>query len=202
MSSAGRRLTPERRRSQLLDVGAEMFGAHSYEDVLMEDVAARAGVSRGLMYRYFPGKRDFFAAIFQRDSDRLLEASRIDPGLPLPGQVLAGLDAHLDYFLAHKHNILTANRGALAGDPMVQAIISDELATLRDRMLGASGQQGHPRQVVSMALHGWLAFVRAVCVEWLQRPELSREDVRALCFDALNGVLAAHVDLGEPAAPG
>jgi AcrR family transcriptional regulator len=190
-----RRLAPGDRRDQLLDVGAELFTVHSYEDVLMEDVAARAGVSRGLMYHYFPNKRLFFAAIFRRDSERLLAAGEIETDLPLADQVLAGLDAHLDYFAAHKQNILTANRGALAGDPTVQAIISDQLATLRDRMLDKLGHRGHARQVTSVALDGWLAFVRAVCVEWLERAELSRHEVRDLCFRTLAGIFAEDVDL-------
>jgi AcrR family transcriptional regulator len=194
-------LTPEQRRSQLLEVGAEMFVEHPYEDVLMEDVAQRAGVSRGLMYHYFPGKREFFAAIFKRDSDRLVAASEFDANLPLADQVLAALDAHLDYFTAHKHNILTANRGALAGDPTIQAIISDQLATLRTRMLDTLGQHGHARQLVSVALDGWMAFVRAVCVEWLQRAELSRDEVRELCFRTLRDILAAQVELDQPVRP-
>jgi AcrR family transcriptional regulator len=194
-------LTPEQRRSQLLEVGAEMFVEHPYEDVLMEDVAQRAGVSRGLMYHYFPGKREFFAAIFKRDSDRLVAASEFDANLPLADQMLAALDAHLDYFAAHKHNILTANRGALAGDPTIQAIISDQLATLRTRMLDTLGQHGHARQLVSVALDGWMAFVRAVCVEWLQRAELSRDEVRELCFRTLRDILAAQVELDQPVRP-
>jgi AcrR family transcriptional regulator len=163
MPAPGRRLTPDQRRHELVDVGAEMFARQPYEDVLMEDVATRAGVSRALMYHYFPAKRDFFAAIFKRDSERLLAASEIDPGLPMGEQVLAGLNAHLDYFEAHKYNILTANRGALAGDPLVQAIISDELATLHNRILDATGLHGHdfswPRWRCTA---GWLSFVRSV----------------------------------------
>jgi AcrR family transcriptional regulator len=190
-------LTPEKRREELLDMGAEMFTDRPYEDVLMEDVAGRAGVSRGLMYHYFPSKREFFAAIFKRDSDRLLAASEVDLGLPLSVQVLAGLDAHLDYFAAHKQNIMTANRGALAGDPTVQAIISDQLATLRDRMLDHLGPQGHGRQLTSVALDGWLAFVRAVCLEWLEHTALSREEVRDLCFRTLAGIFSEQVELAS-----
>jgi AcrR family transcriptional regulator len=193
-------MTPRQRRDQLLDVGAVMFTECPYEDVLMEDIAAQAGVSRALVYRYFPGKRDLFAAIFQRDSERLLAASEIDAGLSLAEQVLAGLDAHLDYFVAHKHNILTANRGALAGDPTVQAIITSELATLRNRMLDAIGERGHARKVASVALHGWLAFVRAVCVDWLQNPELSRAEVRELCFRTLAGLFAGHLPAEAPSS--
>jgi AcrR family transcriptional regulator len=194
-----RRLTPEQRRSQLLEVGAAMFAARPYEEVRMEDVAAQAGVSRALMYRYFPAKRDFFAAIFKADSERLLAASEFDTGVPVAEQVVAGLNAHLDYFSAHRHNILTANRGALAGDPAVQAIISDQLVIIRNRMLDLMGQGGHSRQVASAALDGWLAFVRAVCVAWLQDGQLSRSEVLGLCLRALGGILADRIDLDNAA---
>jgi AcrR family transcriptional regulator len=193
-------LSPEKRRQELLDVGAELFIDLPYEEVLMEDVALRAGVSRGLMYHYFPSKSAFFAAVFKRDSDRLLEVSTVDAGLPLADQVRAGLDAHLDYFAAHKKNILTANRGALSGDPTVQAIISDQLATLRDRMLQNLGHRGHARVVSAVALDGWLAFVRAVCVEWLEGADLSRDEVRALCFRTLAGIFVQDVDLASTGA--
>ena len=166
----------------------------------MEDVAARAGVSRALVYHYFASKRDLFAAIFARDSERLLAASTIDTALPLAEQVLAGLEAHLDYFTTHRRNILTVNRGALAGDPTLQAIVSDELATLRNRVLDATGTAGHARQLVSLAVHGWLAFVRAVCVEWLERDEATRDEVRDLCVRALNDLLAAQIDPQPPPA--
>ncbi|MEV4807311.1 TetR/AcrR family transcriptional regulator [Nonomuraea sp. NPDC049421] len=189
-----RRLTPHERRSQLLDIGAEMFAHHSYEEVHMESIAARGGVSRGLLYRYFPTKRDLFAAIFERDSKRLLASSPIDPTLPMAEQVKAGLDAHLDYFATHRNNILTANRGALAGDPTVQQIISDELATLRTRLLDALGGHGRNRHVTSVALHGWLAFVRAVCVEWLEGSPLSRDEIRELCIRNLASLFPEHLD--------
>jgi AcrR family transcriptional regulator len=200
VGEARRRLAPEARREELLDVGAEMFTDLAYEDVLMEEVAVRAGVSRGLMYHYFPSKREFFAAIFKRDSERLLAASDIDPALPLADQVLAGLDAHLDYFAAHKQNILTANRGALSGDPTVQAIISDQLATLRDRMLDRLGRDGSSRALALVALDGWLAFVRAVCVAWAEGTSLTRDAVRDLCFRTLTGIFIDEIDLtaGEP----
>ena len=57
------------------------------------------------------------------------------------------------------------------------------------------GQGGHPRQVASAAFDGWLAFVRAVCVDWLQADQLSRNEVLDLCLRALGGILTDRIDL-------
>jgi AcrR family transcriptional regulator len=51
------RLKPQLRREQLLDAGAAMFAEKPYGDVMIQDIAAVAGVSRALMYHYFPTKR-------------------------------------------------------------------------------------------------------------------------------------------------
>jgi len=194
-----RRLAPDARRDELLDCGAAEFATRPYEEVLMADIADRAGVSRGLVYRYFPTKRDLFAGIYQRASDRLLEASTIRPEIPLAEQVVAGLEAHLDFFVANARTVVEANRGALAGDPVIQGIIDAELAVLRQRILDAASLRGHARAVASTALHGWLAFVRVVCVDWLTDKTLSRREVREMCQRALVSALGKGIDLdGAP----
>ncbi|SHF38500.1 TetR/AcrR family transcriptional regulator [Streptoalloteichus hindustanus] len=183
-----RRLTPEQRRGELLDVGAEMFATRPYDDVLMEEVAERAGVSRANLYRYFASKRDLFAAIYRRAADDLLAATRIDSAGSLVDQVSAGLDAHIDYFVANRRTVLSANR-ELAGDPAIQAIIADELTQLRRRVLDASDPDGLQREVMSATLHAWLVFVRAICVEWLAHETFSRAQLRDICVGALLGAL-------------
>jgi AcrR family transcriptional regulator len=198
-SSVGRRLAPEARREQIVDVGAERFAALPYERVRMADVAAQARISRALVYRYFPTKRDLFAAVYERASERLLAASELVPDLPLAEQVLSGLDAHFDFFVENARTVLVANRGELAGDPLIEGIASRELAELRRRMLDAGGLRGHARARASIALSGWLAFVRAVCVEWLADPGrvLSREEVRDMCLSALLSTLASETATPE-----
>lgn len=52
-----RRLSTEERREQLLSVGARLFSESPYDEVWIEQVAEIAGVSRGLLYHYFPTKR-------------------------------------------------------------------------------------------------------------------------------------------------
>lgn len=199
-SSVGRRLAPQARRDQILDVGAQQFAARPYEQVHMADVAAVAGISRALVYRYFPTKRDLFAAVYRRASERLLAASELVPGVTLIEQILAGLDAHFEFFVENARTVLVANRGALAGDPAIEGIISEELAELRKLMLDAGGLGGTVRVRASIALSGWLAFVRSVCVEWLADPEqtLAREDVRAMCLNALLSVLEIGPTTSKP----
>ncbi|MEP6649618.1 MAG: TetR/AcrR family transcriptional regulator [Lapillicoccus sp.] len=185
-----RRLTPTARHEELLDVATELFASHGYDDVTMEAVAARAAVSRALLYRYFPSKRDLFAGVYQAAADRLLEITTLVPDLPLEPQIVAGLDAHIDYFVANRSAVLTANR-TLAGDPIIQAIISDELAVLRERVLATQPLDGPARQAMSAVLMSWLTFVRVLCVDWLAAPAFSRTVLRDVCVGALLGSLAA-----------
>lgn len=184
-----RRLVPDERRNQLLDIGAHEFAARPYDEVRMADVASLAGVSRALVYRYFSTKRDLFAAIYQRASDRLLTSAEFTDDVPIADQVITALDAHIDFFVANARTVLVANQGQLAGDPAIQGIISEELSVIRQRMLDAIGLQGHQRAVASAALAGWLSFVRTVCVGWLAHQAFSRDELRDMCLRTLASAL-------------
>ncbi|MFI7120769.1 TetR/AcrR family transcriptional regulator [Amycolatopsis sp. NPDC049868] len=188
------RLAPAERRDQLLDAGARLFAAKAYDEVFMEEVAERAGISRALLYRHFPGKRDLFAAVYRQAADRLLAETELDPDVPVLEQVTVGLDAHIDYFVANRNTVLAANR-TLAGDPMIQAVIDDELAVLRRRLLDAAGLEDDLRGPVSAVLLSWLVFVRALCVDWLVNQAFSRAVLRDMCVGALTGALGAVMDL-------
>lgn len=173
-----------------------MFAEKPYEDVLMEDIADRAGVTRALMYHYFSNKRDFYATIFRRASDRLLATTEIDEDRTLPEQLLAGLDAHIQYFVDHPREALTVNRGALSGDPAIQTIIAEEQSMVGSRILDKLGVEGHDRDRAAVAVQGWLVFVRTVCVEWLQSQTLSRDEVTQMCVRAFVGALG--LDIAAP----
>ncbi|MFE2328171.1 TetR/AcrR family transcriptional regulator [Streptomyces sp. NPDC059385] len=183
------RLTPVERRARLLAVGAQLFAQHPYEDVLMEDVAERAGVSRALLYRHFAGKQDLFAAVFRQASDRLLEQVPLDRPGDLLQQLVEGLDVHLDYFVAHRNTVLAANR-VLAGDPVVQTIIDGELDALRTRLLGVLPlADDSVREAVAAVLKSWLVFVRVLCLDWLTTETCTRTELRDTCVGALLGAL-------------
>ncbi|MFD8259033.1 TetR/AcrR family transcriptional regulator [Streptomyces griseoluteus] len=192
---ARRRLSTEERREQLLSVGARLFSESPYDDVWIERVAEIAGVSRGLLYHYFPTKRDFFAAVVERESERMLRMTAAVPGVPVREQLGAGLDAYLGYVEAHAHGFRAFHRADAAGDQAVRRVYQRALAAQERQILAALAAdpefgpafEGSPQ--ARLAVRGWLAFTTAVCLEWLREGEPGRDQVRELCARALLGAI-------------
>ena len=63
----------EHRPSELLDAAAEVFVARGYAAARLDDVAARAGVSKGTLYLYYAGKEDLFKAVVRLKVVPLIE---------------------------------------------------------------------------------------------------------------------------------
>ncbi|MER5532796.1 TetR/AcrR family transcriptional regulator [Streptomyces mirabilis] len=191
-----RRLSTEERREQLLSVGARLFSESPYDEVWIEQVAEIAGVSRGLLYHYFPTKRDFFAAVVERESERMLRLTAAVPGTPVREQLSAGLDTFLAYVEAHAHGFRAFHRADAAGDQAVRKVYQRALAAQEQQILAAldadpdvpGGIEDRPE--LRIAVRGWLAFTTAVCLEWLRGAELTREQLRDLCARALLGAIA------------
>ncbi|WP_320778019.1 TetR/AcrR family transcriptional regulator [Streptomyces sp. CRN 30] len=190
-----RRLSTAERREQLLSVGARLFSESPYDEVWIERVAEIAGVSRGLLYHYFPTKRDFFAAVVGRESERMLRMTAAVPGVPVREQLTAGLDAYLGYVEAHAHGYRAFHRADAAGDQEVRRVYRRALAAQQRQILAALaadpgfGPEFAERPDVRLAVRGWLAFATAVCLEWLREAEPARDEVRDLCARALLGAI-------------
>lgn len=151
-----------------------MFAEKPYEQIFVEDIAARAGASRALLYHYFPSKRDLYVAIFKRASSRLLARANPDPQLPLAEQLANGLGAHIQYFADHPFEAIAINRGALSDDPAILAVMTGELNVVGRRLVDKLVTEGHCRDFTEIAIEGWLAFVRAACVRWIESREITR----------------------------
>ncbi|WP_371664202.1 TetR/AcrR family transcriptional regulator [Streptomyces sp. NBC_00280] len=191
-----RRLSTGERREQLLSVGARLFSESPYDDVWIEQVAEIAEVSRGLLYHYFPTKRDFFAAVVERESERMLRMTATVPGVPAREQLDANLDAFLAYVEEHAHGYRAFHRADASGDQAVRKVYQRALAAQERQILAALaadpefGRLSEERPDLRLAVRGWLAFTTAVCLEWLRGSDLSRQQVRDLCARSLLGTLA------------
>ena len=182
------RLTTEQRRAQLLEIGAEVFARQPYEKVSIEDVAERARVSHGLLYRYFPSKRAFFAAIVEAQGVNLLRASSPDPDLAPLEQIRAGLDAYIDqavrspaaYRMAHQASATEDNVGSMR---------LARITIQRDRILSSLGALIPVDGEIQLAVNGWLGFVQTAIIDWIDNPVISRQQLHELCIRALSAAV-------------
>lgn len=89
------RMPRTQRRAQLLAIGEELFAARGYHHISMDDIAARAGVGKPVLYRHFPSKLDLYLAVVDGQGDRLVRAvhATLDPYRAPRTAVPAGGDA-------------------------------------------------------------------------------------------------------------
>jgi AcrR family transcriptional regulator len=183
------RLEPQERSQQLLDTAVALFAEQPYADVEMKDIAAHAGVHRATLYHYFPSKRDLYVAIFKRASNRFMARTNPDPQLSLAEHVATALEAHIQSVVDHPFEAVTINRGALSDDPAIQAIVAEELNVVGQRLINQLVAKGCLRETTEIAVEGWLAFVRAACVKWIQSQNISRPDLTEMCLGAFDCAL-------------
>ena len=104
------RLTPDQRRSQLLDLGVRLLATRSLDELSIDVLAEEAGISRGLLYHYFGNKHAFHEAVVRRAADDLI-AQTAPPaeGEPLE-RLLASVTAYVDYVVANHEGYLSLVR--------------------------------------------------------------------------------------------
>lgn len=184
------RLSREARQDQLLDLGTQLFADRSYEDVHIEELSEVAGVSKGLLYHYFPNKRAFFAAMVKRESSRMADVTATDPEASAMDQLRSGVEAYLDYCRANRMGVKAMFRGAASADAEVQAILDQDISTQAKRILAAIGP-GEPSEALKLAVRGWVHMLHAMSLDWLDAENISRDEVRDLAVTILVTTLKA-----------
>ncbi len=194
------RFTVDERRAQLLALGLRLFSERAYDEVSIDDIAHAAGVSKGLLYHYFGGKRAFYVACVENAADELVERTQTDPALPEPQRALAGLEAYFDYAEEREAAYLALMRSGVGNDPEVAEIVERTRERIVLRALGAMGL-ATPRPVFRVATRIWIGAVEAACLDWLLRRDIDRSGVIELLLAGLYGLLGAAHQL-DPRAPG
>ena len=98
VSSPPRRMAPAERREQLIDSALALAAQEGHENLAFEKVANRAGVTRNLVYHYFPGGRqELLEAAVHRAGERLASGWVTDPKVPLGKRLAANLNRMMDH---------------------------------------------------------------------------------------------------------
>jgi AcrR family transcriptional regulator len=200
------RLEVDERRAQLVALGLEQFARRAYDEVSIEDVARAAGISKGLLYHYFPTKRDYYVATLREAAAGLLARTQTPIELPPMDRLAAGLDAYLDYVEEHGPAYAALMRGGIGSDPEVAAVVEQTRLAFVDRLVAESPIE-QPTAMLRVALRGWLGMVEATSLDWYDERPVSRARLRDLLAATLPHVITAAVQLAqlaqdeEPAAP-
>jgi len=186
------RLENDQRRAQLLALARSAFSARAYDDVSIDDLAREAKISKGLLYHYFPTKRDLYVAGLSEIAGELVTAVTSIPGDLAPVErARAGLDAYLDHITRHKAAFVSLMRGGIGSDPEVADVIEGVRARMFDTFLKDSPfaplVAGDPK--FETAVRGWIGFVEFTTIDWAVNPRLSRTELRDLLTDILFQVL-------------
>ncbi|HEY4026479.1 MAG TPA: TetR/AcrR family transcriptional regulator [Candidatus Dormibacteraeota bacterium] len=166
------RLRPDARRRQLVEVGVRLFSQVPYHELSLEEVAEQAGISRPLVYRYFPTKRAFYVEALRFAAEQLLDlverASVGEPEQALRG----GLSTYLGYVEEHAHAYRAILRGDLGGDPEVMTVVDGVRQAIYQRVLRFLQLEEPLPPLPRLAVLGWIGFVEAVSLEWAERRDV------------------------------
>lgn len=197
-----RRLSTDARREQLLVAGARLLAERPYDEVSIEEIARAADVSKGLLYHYFPTKKDFIIAAIERGQEELAELTAPDPDLPPAEQLGASLDRFLDFVEEHEAAYAAIFRSRGGGDPAIQAVLEAGRQQRMDAVIEslasweAAPANVEPTPTLETAVQGWFFFVEGAVLRWLERRDVERDELRELLGLALIGSLQAAETVG------
>jgi AcrR family transcriptional regulator len=194
---AYRRMQNDERRALLLERATQLFGDHGYDGVSMAQLAREANISKALLYHYFPSKRRLFEAALAAGAQELRERTRPDPKRPPAEQLAATLDAFLGW--VQERPAAYAKMLESAGAREVRETMAQVRAETAARILAGLGGDGK-RPATRAAVLGWLAFLDAAILDWLEHGDMSREELHGMLLGAFAGALMASGAGGALAA--
>lgn len=186
-----RRLSPDERRQQIFSCAQRLFAERPYEDVSATDIAAAAGVARGLINHYFGNKRGLFLEIVRVNST---VPEMAVAGLP-EGSLQERVDASVTWFLDTLEHTggtwLALGAGGMGRDPDLERILVEAENDSVERLIEAVGLAGRGpgQEQVRAMMRVYSHLARSGAREWLLRKTLSRAQVQSL----LTGTLLAIV---------
>jgi AcrR family transcriptional regulator len=188
VAERGRRLEPDQRREQILSCAVRLFGERPYADVSTTDIAAAAGVARGLVNHYFGTKRDLYIeAVRVLVTIPPVAVERLPQG-DLATRVDAGVTWFLDVVSRHSTSWLAAvDGGGVGRDPDVGRVLAEADEIAAESILEAVGLatvREHREEIKAM-IRSYCGLAKATAREWLERGALDRHQVHVLLATTL-----------------
>lgn len=182
-----KRLAVDERREQLLKAGEQLFLTQDYTKLSMAAIARSAGISKPLLYHYFPSKQAYFQATFKSYADELRAQIEPDPALAPETALATSIAAYLQWIDRHDTAYAKLIETAAAVPEiraMVDEVRNDTAARILDGLNVATPQ-------ARTVINGWLGFMDSVCLDWIEHRDLDREQIQSILLGTLLAALAS-----------
>ncbi|MCW3011593.1 MAG: Transcriptional regulator, TetR family protein [Solirubrobacterales bacterium] len=199
------RLSVEARREQLIALGEELFAARPFDEVSIDEIAARAKISNGLLYHYFGSKRDFYVEVVRAAVQGLRAVTAIPDSVPEPERSVRSLDAYLAYVEAHAPGYLQLMGSGGGADPEVAGIVDALREEFAARILeglrrtGLEWAAGDAPPLLRGAVRGWVGMVEHASLDWVAHRDVPRAALAELLQAVLVSTVQAALTADAPA---
>ncbi|MEV3966083.1 TetR/AcrR family transcriptional regulator [Nocardia sp. NPDC050193] len=181
------RLSPDERKTQLITLGVKMLGERAIEDISVSEIAAQAGISRGLLFHYFPTKQDFQLEVIRHANAELLARVVPDPTLGLFDMLRDSVGRYIDYVSENRTSYLALLRGPTSSSPELAAMVEQTrhaiVAIILSQVPLSPEEREQPRLI--LVVRGWVAFTEETTLSWLRGEPLTRDELIELLVESL-----------------
>jgi AcrR family transcriptional regulator len=162
-------MSAEDRKKQLVRIGLMMLRTQPIHELSIDAIVSEAGVSRSVLFDYFPSKHDYYLAVISAAGRRLLRLTKPDASRPRDEQLRELLLAFVAFISRRRRAYISFVRGAAGGDDYAVEVYAQTRDTLADRvldLLDISGADREPAAQERMRVHAWFAYVEDLAIEW------------------------------------
>ncbi len=185
----------EERRQQLIGVALELFSRRSPDEVSIDEIASAAGISRPLVYHYFPGKLSLYEAALQRASEDLAGRFAEPKVGPLGVRLLRVMHRYFDFVDEHGPGFAALMRGGPAvGSSTTNALVDSVRQAAYVQILSHLDIADPPPRL-ELVVRSWISLAEATALIWLDGRRIPRAELEAQLvhdFAALAAVSAAY----------
>jgi AcrR family transcriptional regulator len=161
-----RRLSADERRRQLVAIGLAKIVETPIQDLSMDDIATEAGISRGLLFHYFPTKTDFYLACIAAAGRRMLRTTAPDEDATGEEQVEAVTRLMIEQIERRRGFYLALVHGHGVADPRVSEVMDSVRDGSTERVMTALDVPEARRDVV----RAWWAYTEDRALTWSAVP--------------------------------
>lgn len=190
------RMTASQRRDQLLGVGRAAFAERGFDGISMEEIAARAGVTKPVVYEHFGDKEGLYRQVVEAEMARLEKTilRAIQDG-PWRERIERGVLAILTFVEEETDGFIILVHGQLRGEERTYSTILNRVTAEVSYLLAqAFAHRGLDESVAGLYGQALVGTVSNTALWWLDERSPDKHTVAAhvsnLCWNGLRGMQA------------